>query len=357
VTRPGPDPELLELFQNIEEEIPFPNTVPDLKASLQDALAKANRLVPSEAGSVYLYRPRRDELVIAVSYGASAVSLESKAVPRNKGFAGYAFESGPLLANDVQNDPRFYRRIDAEAQFKTKSVLCAPLDVGPRRFGVIQLLNRVGGDGADGAYTDRDLDLLNVLAQLITQSISHASAAARDPLTGLYNSRSLHERLAKGLAEARTTGEEFCVLFIDLDHFKQVNDRYGHQVGSRTLIAVARLLRDNTRQHDFIARYGGDEFILVIPNCTIEEGVQIAEKIRVRIAEAEFMKDEGLDLRFLTSSIGCASSRDADHDRDALLRLADTAMYEAKVGRNRVVVLGRGDVASASASGSPVRPK
>ncbi len=336
------DPELAELFQHIEEEIPFTSAVPDLKASLQDALAKANRLVPSEAGSVYLFRPRRDELVIAVSFGSSAPSVESKAVPRNKGFAGYSFENGPLLANDVQADPRFYRRIETEAKFKTRSVLCAPLEIGDRRFGVIQLLNRSAEPGGDGAYTERDLELLSVLAQLITQSISHASAAARDPLTGLYNSRSLHERLAKELASTRLTGDEFCVLFIDLDHFKQVNDRYGHLIGSRTLIAVAKLLRESTRQHDFIARYGGDEFILVIPNCDLEAGVAVAEKIRRRIESAEFMKDEGLDLRFLTSSIGCASSRDSDHDRDELLRDADTAMYEAKVERNRVVVLGRG---------------
>lgn len=339
MTRSGPDPEVQELFQHIEEELPFPNAVPDLKASLQDALEKANRLVPSEAGSVYLYRPSRDELVIAVSYGASAPSIEAKAIPRTRGFAGYSFENGPLLANDVQSDSRFYRRFDAEAQFRTRSVLCTPLQVGSRRFGVIQLLNRIPGDDADAQYTERDLELLNVLAQIITQSISHASAAARDPLTGLYNSRSVHERLAKALADGRTSGEEFCVLFIDLDHFKQVNDRYGHLVGSRTLVAVAKLLRENTRQHDFIARYGGDEFILIIPNTTIDEGVQVAEKIRRKIADAEFLKEEGFDLRFLTSSIGCASSRDASHDREALLRRADTAMYEAKVGRNRVVVL------------------
>ncbi len=341
VSRGGADPELAELFQNIEEEIPFPNTVPDLKASLQDALAKANRLVPSEAGSVYLFRPRRDELVIAVSYGASAPSVESKAVPRNRGFAGYSFENGPLLANDVQSDTRFYRRIETEAKFTTRSVLCTPLEVGGRRFGVIQLLNRLGEPGAAVAYTERDLELLNVLAQLITQSISHASAAARDPLTGLYNSRSLHEHLGKELAASRLTGDEFCVLFLDLDHFKQVNDRYGHQIGSRTLIAVARLLRENTRQHDFIARYGGDEFILVIPSCTVDEGVAIAEKIRRKIEATSFFKEEGYDLAFLTSSIGCASSRDSGDDRDVLLGLADTAMYQAKVGRNRVVVLGR----------------
>ena len=210
-----------------------------------------------------------------------------------------------------------------------------PLEIAGCELGVIQLINRTEG-GEAGEYTERDRMLLQVLAQLITQSISHAAAAARDHLTGLYNSRTFHERLGRSLDDARKREEELCVLFLDLDHFKQVNDRYGHLVGSRTLVAVARLLRESIRRTDFLCRYGGDEFILILPSTRLEDAVQVAEKLRCAIEGSSILDDPALDLDDLTCSIGCASTNGIGEDRQTLLRMADQAMYRAKEGRNRV---------------------
>lgn len=162
-------------------------------------------------------------------------------------------------------------------------------------------------------------------------------AALRDGLTGLFNRRFLRESLPQLQAAAARHGIPLCVVMLDLDHFKRVNDAYGHLVGDQTLAAVGRSLRENSRRSDLVARYGGEEFAVLCPNTDSDTGLEVAERLRVAI--------EGLGPKELghpgpqTVSLGVAvQSPDRELTPEELLDHADLALYRAKHrGRNRTV--------------------
>lgn len=158
--------------------------------------------------------------------------------------------------------------------------------------------------------------------------------ALTDPLTGLYNQRYLRRHLS-GLMD-NGQGWQLAVLMIDVDHFKLVNDRYGHASGDRALRLVADTLRANTRVFDSLARYGGEEFVVVMPGTGAEEAEAAAERLRSAVEKVRFEATPGTNLQ-LTVSVGIACSKDAANNPEGLLQTADAALYDAKRnGRNRV---------------------
>ena len=157
-----------------------------------------------------------------------------------------------------------------------------------------------------------------------------------DPLTGMYNQRYLMRHL-RGLLE-NGQQRELAVLMVDVDHFKSVNDEYGHAAGDRALRAIADALRANTRVFDSLARYGGEEFVVVMPGTGLDDASQAAERLRVAVEETPFICDASSVIR-LTVSIGIGCSPLHATTPEALLRAADVALYAAKrAGRNRVEI-------------------
>jgi diguanylate cyclase (GGDEF)-like protein len=177
---------------------------------------------------------------------------------------------------------------------------------------------------------------LTVFAQfLMSSEMRQRSSAILDPLTGLLNRTSLETRFAEIAEQAAQTGDSVCVLMCDLDRFKAVNDRYGHQRGDAVLKDAAYLLRKQLRSFELVYRLGGEEFLLVLPGLTLAEGCDVAKRAR-----AAFEAARPGDLP-VTASMGVAAACGADVSYDALFRAADAALYEAKRrGRNRVVVYG-----------------
>lgn len=162
----------------------------------------------------------------------------------------------------------------------------------------------------------------------------------RDDLTGLYNMRYLEVVLESELRRAQRFPAQFCLLFIDLDGFKQVNDEHGHLSGSSVLKQVADVLRDAVREVDVPLRYGGDEFVVVLLGASPAKGHLAAERVRRRIEQKEFIVEDGATIR-LTCSIGLASYPEHGKDRETLLRVADETMYNSKrAGKNRVTTVG-----------------
>jgi two-component system cell cycle response regulator len=157
-----------------------------------------------------------------------------------------------------------------------------------------------------------------------------------DPLTGLYNQRYLMRHL-RGLLEGGKT-REIGVLMIDVDHFKQVNDEYGHAAGDKALRAIADTLRVTTRVFDSLARYGGEEFVVVMPGSGVDDASQAAERIRAAVEAMQFQLDAGVSYR-LTVSVGVACRDAMPVTPEALLHMADDALYTAKRGgRNRIAM-------------------
>jgi diguanylate cyclase (GGDEF)-like protein len=161
--------------------------------------------------------------------------------------------------------------------------------------------------------------------------------ATRDPLTGLNNRRLLMDRLAEEEQRAKRTGQPLCLMMMDLDKFKRVNDTYGHHAGDKVLQRFAKIARAAIRATDVIGRYGGEEFVVVLPNTSAEKGLEVAERLRKQVEEDVILLGDGQEIS-ATVSIGFAEMT-ASEDSAVMIERADVAMYSAKeTGRNRIVL-------------------
>jgi len=334
-----------------------------LDVQLREILERANDFVPSVAGSILLDDPRAkligtrvNRLTFIAVFGPTASNLLGRRLPVTRGIAGHVYTTGkPYLSTDIAADPYFAADFDEEGVFVSKSIVGVPVIVGESICGVLELVNRLDNK----PYECRDLELLRIFAGYISSSIQNAldairakELARRDDLTGLYNDRFLHSRLCDEIERAERDSTDLSILFLDLDDFKKVNDTHGHLAGSRTLAELGRLLAESMPPGAICARYGGDEFVIVLPGADVARAVAAAEEVRRRIAEHTFLATPdasgrpAVHLRGITASVGIASYHEhvasrgeAERRENALLRLADQAMYDAKhMGKNRVVV-------------------
>jgi diguanylate cyclase (GGDEF)-like protein len=337
----------------------------DLDLVLRQILQKANEFVPSESGSILLDDPfrkvamrRENELVFIATFGHASRHLIGQRLSAKFGIVGQVYQTGtPYVSADVKEDDFFYAEFDEQLGHKTHSVVCVPIYIGKTVCGVLELINRLDGN----IFTERDKTLLEIFAGYTSFTLQNALDAKRahelakkDDLTGLYNDRWFNVRLSETLSDARKSGNEAVLIFMDLDRFKAINDGHGHLAGSQVLREIGFLLKRIVQQGDAtVARYGGDEFVIVLPNTKLEDGVAVCEEIRRTIEETEFLAREwGFSMPplhlagLLSASLGIAQHLPAadpneslERQKSDLLRRADAAMYQAKSrGKNLVVV-------------------
>ena len=197
----------------------------------------------------------------------------------------------------------------------------------------------------EGAFTERDTHVATFLSEHAGAAIENALLYSQakiltitDDLTNVFNYRYLNNILDRELLRAQRLNTHMSILFLDLDSFKQVNDRHGHLVGSKILIEMAGILKQAVRKVDAVARYGGDEYIVVLTDTTSQGAMIVAERIRETVENYVFMKEEGYNVK-LTISIGVASYPEHATGKIELLRMADEAMYRGKFGRKNVVYI------------------
>jgi diguanylate cyclase (GGDEF)-like protein len=159
----------------------------------------------------------------------------------------------------------------------------------------------------------------------------------RDSLTGLFNRRYMIETLNLEIAQADRSGKPLAAIMIDIDHYKNINDRFGHAVGDHVLVGVGRVLQENIRRGDIACRFGGDEFVLVMPGMSLDVGIARAESIREKISDLDFAFGHDNSVR-ISLSLGVATFPQQAGDVESLLKAADNALYTAKEkGRNQTV--------------------
>jgi diguanylate cyclase (GGDEF)-like protein len=362
-------PQLERFLERHKAGLTLRNEV-DLDLVLRQILQKAYEFVPSESGSILLDDPFRkvasrkdNDLVFIATFGQSSRDLIGQRLSAQNGIVGRVYQTGsPYLSTDVNEDQFYFPNIDQEIGHVTHSIVCVPIYIGKHVCGVLELLNRL--DGA--SFTQRDMTLLEIFAGYTSFTLQNALDARRahelakkDDLTGLYNDRWFNVRLTESLAEARKSGEEAVLIFMDLDHFKFINDCHGHLAGSQVLREVGFHLKRIVQRGDAtVARYGGDEFVMILPGTSLDDGLAVAEEIRSTIENASFLDREwgfsmpALHLRgILSASIGIAqhvpdtnATLPIEQEKNILLKRADTAMYRAKsAGKNQVVVSRTGE--------------
>jgi diguanylate cyclase (GGDEF)-like protein len=326
---PGEDARRLAILTDI---VKTANSILEPRRVIDLIMTKIQVLIPCEAWSMLMVDEARRELRFEVAMGGKAQEVAGFRVRMGEGIAGWVAQSGkPVISNDVRRDRRFARRFDSETRFLTRSVLCAPLIARGRTIGVVQVINRRGG-----GFTRADLALLLTLVEPCAIAIENAVLFQRaeqltitDDLTGLFNTRYLGLQLGREIKRSRRHGTRLSVLFLDLDGFKGVNDRHGHLAGSATLAEMGGLLQGCVRESDTLARYGGDEFVVVLPETPPAGALLIAERIRSAIDEHVFLGGQGLAER-LSASVGVATYPDHADSAELLMRMADQAMYHVK---------------------------
>lgn len=307
----------------------------DLRTVLDSLVTVTCRAFGYDHGTVLMVDTESGDLTVEASYGEHAVPVGTR-LPAGVGVTGWVARSGtPAVVDDVRADPR-YHRFDE----RTQSELAVPLIAEGKVHGVFNVES-----ARPGAFGARDLRLLTTLASYAVVAIQNARLyeqaqrlAITDGLTELYNHRYLHESLGRVLERARRDAQPVGLIMLEIDHFKRYNDTYGHQSGDEALRTVAALLRRGSRPSDVVARYGGDEFMVVLPGAGKAAAQETAERLR-RAVEAYPLVLGGEIITTVTLSVGVAAYPQDGTTVDQLVEAVDRAQYNAKrSGGNKVYV-------------------
>jgi diguanylate cyclase (GGDEF)-like protein len=318
----------------------------DRDGTLRTIVEAFQRVTTADSTAVYLWDEETQWLEVAtIIFDQSYYPAEYESQVREgklklgEGIVGWTAEHRePVLLADAQADPRVVAV--PGVPLAQKSAIVVPLVADQRLLGVIRAV-KMGVN----AFTSEHYRFAQTLASQASLAISAAAAheavrrlSVTDELTGAYNGRHFRARLHEEIERARRGGRPLALLVIDSDSLKDVNDRFGHDAGNRHLVAIAQAVQSHVRTSDVVARFGGDEFLVLQPDATPEAAALVAERIRVAVAASRVPASDGA-LVVGTVSIGVAGYPRSASDEDSLFRSADAALYDAKRhGKDRVFI-------------------
>jgi diguanylate cyclase (GGDEF)-like protein len=292
-----------------------------------------------DATALVIYRMAADGAALEMAFGVEAgAPLPAHALP-----IGHPLRQEARCAREAREIvARLAPGADdgAQGRLSMRSLMCAPLQVGDRLLGVMSIRSV-----APDAYGEREVALFRTLcaygaialsnadvqAQLVEKNLQLEVLSASDRLTGLFNRLRLDQVLKEEQQRRARTGADLSVILLDLDHFRAVNDAFGHPVGDRVLASAAALLKAGARQTDVVGRWGGEEFLVICRETDLAGALVLAEKLRAMLAAHDFG-----DVPRRTGSFGAATLRPAE-DVVSLIARVDAALYRAKhLGRDRV---------------------
>lgn len=314
------------------------NSSLDLDTILRTILDQMERIVAADMWTLLMLDESRNELYYAIAAGSGEDALRDLRVKVGEGVAGWVAENGETLIvpESDENDPRLRQTLGSERGI-VRSVIGMPLRGRKGVQGVIEILNPRASQMSD--YT---IAFLHILCDHAAIAIENARDVARiqqltitDDATGLYNVRHLYNVLERELEVTRRSGRPVSLAFIDLDRFKSVNDVHGHLIGSELLGRVGARLKELSRRTDMCFRYGGDEFVVLMPDTPADTALMVTTRIHQELIHTHFHMGNGLDLT-ASASAGLATCppETAVH---AIIGTADARMYAVKSnGRGKV---------------------
>jgi diguanylate cyclase (GGDEF)-like protein len=310
----------------------------DLDAILRTIIEHMEQYIEAELWTLLMLDESSQELYYAIAAGREEASLHGLRVKVGEGVAGWVVQHGEtLLVPEAQNDPRVKDEHGAQPSI-VRSVIALPLRGRKGTHGVIEIFN----PRAD-QLTDYTIAFLHILADHAAIAIENARDVARiqqltitDDCTSLYNARYLYEVLSRELEQCGRRRQPLSLAFLDLDHFKLVNDTHGHLVGSELLGRVGERLQELSRKQDWCFRYGGDEFVILMPELGAEAALRQATTLNRALMETEFHMKNGLKLR-VSASVGLSTAPADGATVHGAIGAADARMYWIKAhGRGAV---------------------
>ncbi len=321
----------LEILMEVSRLI---QTTNQREEGLDKLMELIRQVIPFENGTLFVLNRGSGQLVVGSVYGDHVDLIGGVAFDHGYGFSSWvAKQQKPILLNELH---RTTRTVGPEIG----SFLSVPLVVQQELVGVLNLSH-----SANQAFTDEHLRLLTLIAsqaasilQRILMYEEMARLAITDELTGLYNRRHFVTRLQEEVERSKRHDHPFSLLFLDLDNFKRINDTYGHVLGDRILAELGKLLHKWARKSDLLARFGGEEFVVLLPMTDQQQAMAAAERLRTAVQEHSFPR-----RKRLTISVGVSCYPNDTENVEELVKMADQALYQAKKsGRNRSMACSMG---------------
>lgn len=317
----------------------------DLHRVLETIMSKISEFLRPDTWALLLLDEKSNELHYEMAAGTGATDLKEVRIRLGEGIGGWVAKHGKVvLIEDVSKDNRF--SLESKSWHPDAwSIACVPVKGRGRVLGAIELVNA----SKNQQFHKEDIPILSNLADYAAIALENARYVQRihdltitDDCTALYNARHLSFVLDAEIYRSIRYGYEFSVIFIDLDHFKQVNDTHGHLAGSKLLRHVGTLIKGHLRLIDYAFRYGGDEFVVLLPQTSKFNALSVVRRLREMLNAKIFLEEEGLNVK-VTASFGVAGFPADARTRKDLLRLADEAMYLVKnTTRNNIALVGEG---------------
>lgn len=303
------------------------------KEILNLIMGKISQLAEAENWSLLMMDEKTNELLFEIVVGIDQEIVKDIRIPLGTGIAGTSAQSGKIiLIEDAQTDPRFFRQVDTKTGFTTRSLVCIPLKTHGKILGVIEIMNIPDIK----RFRQKKLPVLSMLADYAAIAIMNSQYVEQirrmsitDEYTGLFNARYLHDILPALLHDADRHNRKLAVAFMDVDNFKNVVDTYGHMAGSMILKEIGETITGCLEQKDILVKYGGDEYVLILPDRDKKSAVALSRKILKAIRSSTYLKTSGRGVK-VTTSFGLAVYPDDARSKKNLLLLADNSMYHIK---------------------------
>ncbi len=317
----------------------------ELEQILLIIMDKMTGFFSPERWSMLMVDEKAQQLYYPIAAGETSESLKDLRIQMGEGLAGYVALTGTaLMVPDVSLDTHWSQFALAHPEFNIQSLACIPIRSGDKTLGVIQLFN-----SKLDMMSEYSQSFIRMLCDYAAIAIQNARSVKliheltiTDDCTSLFNARHLYTMLDGQVGMwGASHNHQFSLLFVDLDHFKEVNDTHGHLVGSRLLAEVGSLMKRVLGPDNLCFRYGGDEFVALLPGLGKRAATATTMQLWEQLHDARFLSGAGLNLS-LAGSFGLATFPEDGASVQAIIRAADTQMYAAKTTRDNVSVAGVG---------------
>jgi diguanylate cyclase (GGDEF)-like protein len=305
------------------------------KTIFEHIMRRGSELIKAQHWSLLIKDEITGALRFEIVVGADKTLFDPIILCPDEGIAPYVARTGfPMFVPDVTKEPLFNSKVDEKTGFTTRSIICIPLETHGKISGVIEIVNIEDME----FFSEKNYPILQILADYAAIAIENSRYMTKieamcitDEYTGLYNSRYMHDYLDRYFSVPKNLCGSIAVIFIDMDDFKTIVDTHGHLQGSEILKQIGLTIKAGLSGTDILIKYGGDEYIIILPGRNNEKAFELAQSVSKRINTTEYRVEDGKAVH-VTASFGIASAPENATEKKELLIAADNALFTVKSG-------------------------